>query len=167
MAPVPPTSLGEVSSSARILVVLGTIVALVIAFVVLSPDGDDDEPPVAQTQTQTQAQTTPATTTGTATTEAPRAEPQPQPTFRTVRVRDGKPVGGIEKITFKKGDRARIQVTSPDTSDEIHVHGYDLYGDVKPGARARFVFDANAEGIFEIELHGTGTKIAELVVEPR
>ena len=161
--PATRTSRGEVSSSARILVVLGTIVALAIAFVVLSPDGDDDEPTVAQTQ----AQTTPATTPGTATTEAPRAEPQPQPTFKTVRVRDGKPVGGIEKITFEKGDRARIQVTSPDTSDEIHVHGYDLYGDVKPGARARFVFDANAEGIFEIELHGTGTQIAELVVEPR
>ena len=68
---------------------------------------------------------------------------------------------------MKNGDRARIQVTTPDTTDEIHLHGYDVTRDLKPGMRARFSFEANAEGIFEIELHGTGTQIAELVVEPR
>ena len=30
----------------------------------------------------------------------------------------------------------------------------------------RFSFDANAEGIFEIELEGSGTQIGKLVVEP-
>ena len=81
-------------------------------------------------------------------------------------MRAGKPVGGVEKITVKKGDRARIEVTTTDTSDEIHLHGYDITRDIKPGSRARFSFAANAEGIFEIELHGSGTQIAELTVEP-
>ncbi|HWI06487.1 MAG TPA: hypothetical protein VNT54_03095, partial [Solirubrobacteraceae bacterium] len=59
-----------------------------------------------------------------------------------------------------------IQISSPDTTDEIHLHGYDLYRDLKAGGSVRYSFEANAEGIFEIELHGSGTQIGELVVEP-
>ena len=81
-------------------------------------------------------------------------------------MRAGKPVGEIKQITVQKGERARFEVTSTDTSDEVHLHGYDITRDVKPGSRARFSFEANAEGIFEVELHGTGTQIAELTVEP-
>jgi len=148
-----------VSSSARILAVVATTVILVIAFVVLSP-GDDDK----AAQTTTQAATT--TTTATAVPE-PRAEPQPRPRYETVRVRAGKPVGGVKRIRVTKGARARIEISSPDTSDEIHLHGYDLTRDLKAGGRVRFAFDADAEGIFEIELHGAGAQIASLVVEPR
>ncbi len=72
----------------------------------------------------------------------------------------------MKKITVTKGDRVRIEVASPDTSDEIHLHGYDLKRDLKAGGRVRFSFGADAEGIFEIELEGTGTQIGKLVVEP-
>jgi len=48
----------------------------------------------------------------------------------------------------------------------VHLHGYDISRDMKPGSRARFSFEANAEGVFEVELHGPGTQIAELTVEP-
>ncbi|MEJ7826496.1 MAG: hypothetical protein WKF48_13765 [Solirubrobacteraceae bacterium] len=146
------------SGSTRILAVAGTIVIRVIAFVVLSPR--DDEPATTAGATRTQTSAPPAATT------APAPEAAAQPRFQTIRVREGKPVGGIEKIELAKGERARIQVTSPDTSDEIHLHGYDLDRDVKPGAPARFSFQADAEGIFEIELHGNGTQLAELVVKP-
>ncbi|MBA3326761.1 MAG: hypothetical protein H0T43_00465 [Solirubrobacterales bacterium] len=60
----------------------------------------------------------------------------------------------------------RLQVTTPDTSDGVHLHGYDLTEDLAPGRRARFSFDADAEGVFEVELEGAGVQIAELRVGP-
>jgi len=143
------------SNRARIGLLVATVVVLVLAFVLLSP-GDDDESGTATTPTAP----APATTT------AVRPPPPPAPTFETIRVRDGKPVGGVQTITVQKDDRVRIRVTSTDTSDEIHLHGYDKYADVAPGRSARFAFTANAEGIYEIELHGSGTQIGKLVVEP-
>jgi hypothetical protein len=148
------------SRQGRIGLVVATLVVLVVAFVVLSPGGDDESdnanttavaPPPAQAPT------------GTATTQAP---PPPAPTFETIQVKAGQPVGGIKTITVNKGDQARIQVSSPDTTDEIHLHGYDLKRDLKAGGRVRFSFDAKDDGIYEIELEGSGTQIGKLVVEP-
>ena len=161
------------SSGSRIGLLAATLVALVVAFVVLSP-GDDDEPAdKAGTTTSAAPATTasppPATTSTTGAAEpAPAGEPAPpaEPTFATIVVRDGKPVGGVKTITVNHGERARIEVSSPDTSDEIHLHGYDLKRDLKAGGRVRFSFAANADGIFEIELEGAGTQIGKLVVEP-
>ena len=148
-----------------------TVVVLVLAFVLLSP-GDDDEPTTAGTTTtsarhdrRSPPATTPTTTTATDTAEEPPAADH-EPAFERVHVRDGRPLGGVQTIEVQKGERARIEVVSTDTSDEVHLHGYDIERNVKPGSNARFSFKADAEGIFEIELHGTGTQIAKLVVEP-
>jgi hypothetical protein len=153
-----------VSNGGRIGLLVGTIVVLVLAFVLLSPSDDPDESS-ATTPTAGGLATTPA---------SPVDDPQqtttavapPEPPFETIRVKAGKPVGGVKTITVAKDERARIRVTSTDTSDEIHLHGYDKYADVAPGRSARFSFEADAEGIFEIELHATGTLIGKLVVEP-
>jgi len=152
-----------VSNAGRIGAVVATVLVLVVAFIVLSPEADDDS---NTAQTPTTTATTPATST--APDAAPTAPPAAdhEPTFETVRVAGGKPVGGIEEITVKQGARARIQVTSSDTSDEVHLHGYDISRDIAPGHRARFSFEAGAEGIFELELEGSHTQIAQLTVEP-
>jgi FtsP/CotA-like multicopper oxidase with cupredoxin domain len=153
------------SSGARIGLVLGTVVVIVLAFVLLSPGGDDSKTAstVPTTTAAPTTSTTPAATGGTPAT----AEPTPaQPAFTTIRVENGKPAGGVKTITVNKGDRVRIEVSSPDTSDEIHVHGYNLKRDLKAGGRVRFSFVAGIEGIFEIELEGAGTQIGKLVVEP-
>jgi hypothetical protein len=141
-----------VSRSARIAAVVATLAVLVVAFVVARPGGDDNKSPTQTTAAPPAAGTTTAV--------------PPQPEFQTIRVRDGKPVGGVQRIELTKGDRARIEVSSPDTSDEIHLHGYDLKRDLKAGGRARFSFDADADGIYVIELEGAGVQIGELVVEP-
>jgi heme/copper-type cytochrome/quinol oxidase subunit 2 len=148
-----------VSRNARILAIVGTLVVLVVVFVVLSPGDDSDK-----STTTTVAAPPPAAA---GTTSTPAVEPAPPaPTYTTVTVRGGKPVGGIKKITVSKGDRVRIQVTSPDTSDEIHLHGYDLKRDLKAGGSVRFSFVASTDGIYEIELEGASEQIASLVVEP-
>lgn len=148
------------SRSGRIGAVVATIVVLVVAFVVLRP-GDDDEP---GSTTQTQTAPVAAPPAATATTATP--PPPPAPEFERVRVRAGKPVGGVRRIEVDKGERARIEVSSPDTSDEVHLHGYDLSRDLRAGGRVRFSFVADADGIYEIELEGAGVQIAELVVQP-
>ena len=155
------------SRQGRIGLVVATLVVLVVAFIVLSPGGDD-ESDQANTTTAPVAPVAPpatGTTDGTPTTPAP-PPPPPAPTFERIRVKGGQPVGGVKTINANKGDRVRIQVSSTDTTDEIHVHGFDKYGNVAPGRSARISFEANAEGIFEIELHGSGTQIGKLVVEP-
>ena len=154
------------SKVARIAVLLATVAVLALAFVLLSPEADDDSN-TAETPTTATPATTTAPTNGTTTppgADHQRARP-PAPAFERVSVRGGKPVGEIQKITVRKGERARFEV-SADTSDEVHLHGYDITRDVKPGSPARFSFKADAEGIFEIELHSSHTQIAELAVEP-
>jgi heme/copper-type cytochrome/quinol oxidase subunit 2 len=149
-----------VSSRARIAAVVAALVVLVAAFFVARPGDDDTATTPAQTQT-----TVAAPPSGTTSTVTP-PPPPPAPAFTTIRVRGGKPVGGVKRIELTKGDRARIEVSSPDTTDEIHLHGYDLMRDLKAGGRVRFSFEADADGIYEIELEGAGVQIGELVVEP-
>ena len=83
----------------------------------------------------------------------------------TVVVRGGKPVGGIKKLKFAKGDQVAFRVRS-DVADEIHVHGYDFKRDVPKGGTAAFSFRGTIDGIFVVELEGRGEQIASLEVTP-
>src|SRR5262245_13712248 len=110
------------------------------------------------TTTVAATMTTAATTTTATTTEA--AGPV---TIRVV-VRGGKPVGGIQRATVKKGQKVAIVVRS-DVADEVHVHGYDLMKDVTAGGTVRIVFPATISGVFEAELESRGLQIVELTVK--
>ena len=72
----------------------------------------------------------------------------------------------MTKLRFTEGETVRFRVRA-DTSDEVHVHGYDLMKDVEPGKTITFSFPAEITGIFEIELEGAGEQIAQLRVDPR
>jgi len=131
------------------------VVVAVAAFVIARPGDDEDEP------ADTSAATVPAQTE----TTAPAATQPAEPAATRIRVEGGQPAGGVEKITVKTGDTVRLTVTS-DAPQEIHVHGYDIIDNAGPGSPARFRFDADIEGVFEVELEGPHTQIAELRVEP-
>jgi hypothetical protein len=155
------------SSTRKALLAVATVTVLAIAFALLQP-GDDDETPTTASEppASTPSAEDPAADPETATAPtatAPAASPQPAAT--PIRVRDGAPVGGVTTIEVEKGDRIRFTVSS-DQSDEVHVHGYDLERPVGPDAPARFSFTADADGIFEVELHGSGAQIASLEVQP-
>ena len=131
------------------------IVAIVVA--VANGGGDDDD------------QSAQTTTTKTAT-ENPHETLATNQDFDRIRIRDGKPVGGVANIKVKKGDQVRIVVSS-DARDDIHLHGYDIEKPVEPGQPAQFNFTANIEGIFEIESHvaedaGRDPLMGKLTVEP-
>ena len=132
----------------RIALLAVAVVVIVFAFVVLQP-ADEAQTPVA---------TTPTTATTT-------AAPEPEPEFTTIRIRDGQPAGEVRDIEVQTGDRVRLAFDS-DVTEEIHIHGYDRLIALTPGETVRETFTADAEGIFEIELHGSGALVANLEVRP-
>jgi predicted small secreted protein len=83
----------------------------------------------------------------------------------TIVVREGEPVGGVQKLEFDAGEQVRFRVSS-DAAEEIHVHGYDIAKDVPAGGTVEFAFPAELEGIYEAELEGLGVQIAELQINP-
>jgi hypothetical protein len=180
------------SGGARWAIALVAAVALVVAFFALR--GRDDEPETAarpSTATQEQAGAEQPAGGGepapkdehTARDEETGGEPAPaeepqggepapdeepraeEPAVAVVRVRGGEPVGGVQQLEVRRGDRIRFRVVA-DADDEVHLHGYDVEKAVGPGRRATFDVEATIEGRFEVELHGTGTQIARVDVTP-
>jgi hypothetical protein len=121
-------------------------------------DGSDGGNQASTTQTQPAA--------GTTGTTGAQEQPKPaKPAVPRIVVVDGKPRGGVRRLSFDSGERVRFSVTS-DVADEVHVHGYDISEDVAAGESVRFSFPARIEGVFEVELEGRGEQIAELRVSP-
>jgi hypothetical protein len=152
----------EFRKVALIAAVLGLAVAL---FVALRPN--DDEGPAATTATEaatTAATATEAATTEAATTEAATTAPA-EPTTIAIVVQGGRPLGGIQRVSVRKGEQAVLVVTS-DVADEVHLHGYDLSADVEAGGSAAIPFTATIVGRFEVELEDRGVQLAEIEVQP-
>lgn len=133
-----------------------------------STSGTTTTAPAGSGETGSTATTGTTGTTGTGTegtgTSTATSTPARQ-TVPTIRVANGKPQGGVKRLTFRKGDRIRFKVES-DVADEVHVHGYDLKKDVTAGGSVQFAFTATIEGRFEIELEHAHTQIAMLEVTP-
>ena len=149
------------SGARRATILVVAVVIAVAAFVVLRPDdeGDDD----AQRGTPT-AQPATTSTTPTETQPTPEAQPK-EPTVQLIRVRGGRPVGGVQTVEASEGETVRFRVQT-ETPQEVHLHGYDLTENTTGDKPAEFRFKADETGIFEIEIHGTHTQIGELKVEP-
>jgi hypothetical protein len=145
------------STAARAALGAALLIAAIVLFVVLQGGDDNGDGDGAQAGN------------GGGATQAPKpAEPKPKPSpppVPTIVVRGGAPVGGPMTIEADSGERVRFRVSS-DTADEIHVHGYDVTKAIPAGAPVAVSFDADLEGIFEVELHGSGEQIAELQVGP-
>jgi len=87
------------------------------------------------------------------------------PAGATIAIKNGEPVGGVQRLEYSAGDEVEFSVDS-DVADEVHVHGYDLMKDVPAGGSVSFSFPAEIEGIFEVELEGRKEQIAEIRVNP-
>ena len=97
--------------------------------------------------------------------KAANPEGSSKPTVPTIVVRNGEPVGGVQELEYSAGDEIRFRVSS-NQADKVHVHGYDVEEEIPAGGSASLAFPADLEGIFEVELHGSETQIAELRVNP-
>ena len=150
------------------------LIALGVAFALARPggNGEDEEaaPAVTAPATESPAPAPPVETAAPAPETAPAetaapAETTAKPAPLRIETKGGTPVGGVRELVVQAGEAVRFTVTS-DVPEEVHVHGYDILKEVGPGAPARFRFEATLEGIYEVELEGSGEPILELRVEP-
>lgn len=86
------------------------------------------------------------------------------PVVVRIQVVGSRPKGGIVRPKVKKGRLVTIVVRS-DTTDELHLHGYDISRGVKAGGVARITFRATIQGRFELELEKRGIQIADITVQ--
>jgi hypothetical protein len=159
-----------VSSRSRAALLAAALVVLVVAFIVASSSGDDDDTTTTATQATTPAQTSTAgateTAEGTGGEEAPEPEPAPEPRVETIRVEGGQNAAGdAQDLEYEKGDTIRLRFVS-DEAMEVHIHGFDKYVNVPAGGSKRAVFEANIDGIYEVENHGNGAQLARLEIQP-
>jgi hypothetical protein len=75
----------------------------------------------------------------------------------------GKPKGGVQTLTYNKGQQVVFTVTS-DVADEVHVHGFNIEEEVPNDGSVTFSFPATDQGGHVIELEGRGEQIANLEV---
>ena len=136
---------------------LGIAVVIAVVAVILLAGGSDETDKASNSARTPTATPTATAAEGEATaTPTPTATPKPPPLLQA---------GKVKTLTFDQGDTVRFRVRS-DTAEEVHIHGYDIKKDLEPGKTATVSFRASITGIFEIELEGSATQIAELKVEP-
>jgi hypothetical protein len=151
------------SRGARVGLVLVAAAVVVVLFLVLRENGDDGETTsVAEQSTTTEE---PAGDAVNPTEEPKPKPPEPENFEAEIEVEGGAPVGGVQDLEVPAGEKATITVSSPDTTEHVHLHGYDIFADLAPGKPAKIEFDATIDGVFEMELEGSVTPIAEITVK--
>ena len=147
------------TSQGRIMVGLALVAAAVAAFVLSSSSLNDSGSGSTVTVSTVQSAVT-------ATTPAERV------VRTTVKVNRDGPIGGVAEIRAQSGERLVVTVVSSGYSGEVHLHGFDIKKDVAPGRPVTFVITAaqtkqpQGQGSFEMELEGTATQIARLLISP-
>jgi hypothetical protein len=144
------------SRAGRVLAGLGVVAVAVVLFVVLSNGDDGDSGDGGKAGTGIESNGGVGDNSGASSNAAK---------VPTIAIENGEPVGGIEELSYEKGDQIHFKVES-DVADEVHVHGYDLAKDVEAGGTVSFDFPATIEGVFEAELEERKEQILELRVEP-
>ena len=132
------------SRTARFVSIGVAVVIAVVAVVLLRPESGSDGRPTIRRPAAPAAETDSGRA-GRRPSPRPRPRPRPRrPRWRspcaTTRWRAAR-----KRIEVEKGDTVRLLVRS-DAQDEIHVHGYDLYGETGPGQAGALQVQGEARG---------------------
>ena len=149
-------------TAALIAASLGLLLSL---FLVLRPGDDEGAAPTTAAATTTAPATTEPATTETETEPPATTAPKPPDVVRITITVASDTAPTVRRYSVKQGRQVELVVQS-ELADEVHVHGYDLMGDVAPGKPVTIAFKATAPGRFEIELEQRALQIAELEVRP-
>ena len=98
----------------------------------------------------------------TTTTVPPTTEADPPGVVIDLTITDGSVEGGVRREAARVGQWVTLRV-SGNASDEVHIHGYDLYIELVEG-QGRLTFEASIPGVFEVELERTHTLVLQLEV---
>jgi FtsP/CotA-like multicopper oxidase with cupredoxin domain len=136
-------------------------------------DGDDDagtapatdaaSTPFTPMPEETTVETTPSPAVEGTPAEAPSEEPADDIEVVDITISGGKVTPPPGRVEVDRGTTVQLTVTS-DTDDSLHVHGFDIEGDLPAGEPATFTFEADEDGLFEIETHGSHLLLTQLVV---
>jgi hypothetical protein len=94
---------------------------------------------------------------------SPTAPPAPQVRTIEVSYAGGQVTGTSGREEVRLGEQVVLRITS-DVPEQVHVHGYDLEGDVPAGGTADIAVTASIPGVFEVELHESGKVLYQLRV---
>lgn len=78
-------------------------------------------------------------------------------------VADGEVTTDSDRYEVEVGSIVAVVATA-DTTDQVHVHGFNFFLDLEPGQEGTVVFVADAPGLFEVELEEAGTLLFELQI---
>jgi ABC-type glycerol-3-phosphate transport system substrate-binding protein len=144
-------------------VVVVVVAAMVVGLTSVACSGDDDGAAVVATADETLTAAGDRTTVVEDAGDASGAEHDGDVVPVVVDVSDGSVSTADDRVGVALGGTVEITVTA-DVADEVHVHGYDLHGDVAPGSPAVVRFTADVPGVFEVELEDAGLLLVELEV---
>ena len=88
-----------------------------------------------------------------------------KPVVVSITAVNGRPVGGINRPTVKKGQIVRIVVRT-NVGTTVHLHGYNIEKNVKKGTPTVLQFTARLTGRFELALHPMDATLAQITVKP-
>ncbi|WP_420638870.1 hypothetical protein [Candidatus Poriferisocius sp.] len=143
-----------------------------------TPEPTSEPSPTAAPSPEPTAVPTPALATTLEPTPEATLAPSPEPTIQPtpeaspiatagttieVELAGGKPVNGVRRVRIKARDTVTI-IVNGDTTDELHIHGYDLVVPFAPGRPGILTFESDIPGIFEVESHHHGDLVMELEV---
>jgi hypothetical protein len=144
-------------SRAQRLTFLGIAAVIAVVAVILLAGGGGETDGAAKSS----ATTTPTATAAQDGEATPTATPTPKPKPKPPLLRAGRE----KALTFEQDETVRLRVVH-DEPEEVHVHGYDITRELEPGKVETVSFKADIPGIFEIELEGSHTLLAQLKVVP-
>ena len=116
----------------------------------------------SQTETTTGTSQAPTSTVATTTTLPTATEADTGGVVIDLTITDGSVEGGVRREVVRIGDTVTLRVRG-NTSDEVHIHGYDLHIHLDEG-QGELTFEASIPGVFEVELEGTHTLVLQLEV---
>jgi hypothetical protein len=99
-----------------------------------------------------------------AATAAPTASATVEPVIIRITAVNGRPVGGIQRPTVKKGQTVRL-VVKTNVGTQVHLHGYNIEKNIKKGVPTVIQFVAKVQGRFALELHPMDAQLAQITVK--
>lgn len=141
--------------------------ALIVVAVVVASCGAGEPADTSTTADRTTTSTTVATTAPTTIVASTTSTSVVDSTTTTIPEVDVEfaagEVSGPEVFEVGLGDEVDIWVLS-DVDDEMHVHGYDLFYELRAGEPFHLTFPADVPGIFEVEVHTGHTNLFDIEV---
>ena len=97
--------------------------------------------------------------------QAAQGAPARNDVFELV-IKGGKLAQGPAVLQVHQGEQVSLSIKS-DSSDELHLHGYDLHVRIKPDETVSLRFTADRTGRFGLELHKAHSELGALEVYPQ